>query len=128
MINYLCILLHRWESLLLIALYVLYCVALYYNEFLEAWVNTLPLPFSKLHSQNINSTDANYIPLEERKLSNYATTTENNTNFHSNEKIISSIQRSYQSNKPEDEKIKNEVMCYFCLKYLQFILLKNPVA
>lgn len=84
-------------------------MALYYNEFLEAWANTLPLPFNKLQNQDIKDMDGNYIPLEDRKLSTYGTTTERNSILQSNGKVISSIQQTYQSNNLENEKTKNEV-------------------
>lgn len=36
-----------FESVLLLVTYVIYCIALYYNESLEKWVETIP-PFNKL--------------------------------------------------------------------------------
>lgn len=76
----------------------MYCVALYYNEFLEAWANTLPLPFNKMQNEDTKEPDANYIPLEDRKMSMYApTTTERNSIVQSNGKVISSIQQTYQN-------------------------------
>lgn len=35
----------RIESSMLLLAYVIYCVALYYNLYLEAWANTWNLPF-----------------------------------------------------------------------------------
>lgn len=89
---------------------MLYCVALYYNEFLEAWANTLPLPFNKMQNEDVKEMDAHYIPLEDRKMSTYAPTTERNSIVQSNGKVISSIQHTYQSNpNPDSGGEPNEV-------------------
>lgn len=85
-------------------------MALYYNEFFEAWANTLPLPFNKLQNREDKEPDANYIPLEDRKGSTYASTTpERSSIVQSNGKVISSIQQTYQSNSVAGETEETEV-------------------
>lgn len=100
---------------MLILGYILYCIALYYNEFLEAWANSLPLPFNKLQNEDVKDVDANYIPLEDRKTSSvYAPTSVQNNVIQSNGKMISSIQQTYQSDKQDNES-SSEVMDFLFL-------------
>lgn len=90
---------NRLESGLLIGTYAVYCVALYYNELLEAWAHTLPLPFNTSHENITEESDANYIPLKDRRSSIHVSPNER-TSIQSNGKIIisnSDIQPTYRT-------------------------------
>lgn len=64
----------------------------------------MPLPFNKLQNEDVKDADANYIPLEDRKMSTvYVPTSVQNNVIQSNGKMISSIQHTYQSDKPDNE-------------------------
>ena len=94
----------------MIGAYGLYLAALYNNEFLETWANTLPLPFKVLQNGCEGEMDPNYIPLEDRTVSTHVIdAVERNSLVQSNGRIISSIQQTYQSNKAVAEKDEIEV-------------------
>lgn len=66
----------KWESLSMLIMYVIYCVALHYNNFLERWAQTLPVPFKKI----VPSEDSNLMTYrnleEEGKHQNYGSAPE----------------------------------------------------
>lgn len=73
--------LQRFESVLLLVTYAIYCVSLYYNEQLEAWVSKFP-PFNTLNlptapNPNKEPTEDPYTHLEDHKTPGYSTTEEN---------------------------------------------------
>lgn len=41
---------HRYESVILLILYMVYIYAMYMNTVLEAWAHTLPIPFPVVHA------------------------------------------------------------------------------
>ncbi|XP_065156142.1 probable sodium/potassium/calcium exchanger CG1090 [Atheta coriaria] len=55
------------ESLFMLIMYVVYCVALHFNPLLEAWAHTLPLPFKLPTPEENAAIVSNYKTLDEER-------------------------------------------------------------